>query len=559
MTRDSLFRILLAIYGIAATTHGADISGVARQWHTVTLTFNGPQPGEEETPNPFEAYRLTVWFIHSQTTQRYEVPGFFAADGNAAEAAAMQGNKWRVRFLPALTGKWTFRAELKRNGNPVAIEDGSGEFVVSASTATGNDFRRHGHLQYVGERYLREMNAVAKPPTTQVVAIENARLVDGRGRPPLDDACILIKGDRIEFAGPMDEAIIPPGAERFDASGMSVLPGLLDSHFHSRNQAKTLIEYELRNGITSFRDPGHPFKFYSWLANSKAVIPRVFLCGGHLDAPPAAWPDQAAVVETNEQAIDAVNRHVQRGASAIKIYMRLPLEQIRATCAAAAESGVPVTAHLELVDADDAIRAGVAGIEHITSFGTALAGPRDAHQFRQAVTADSAARRPWRPRLWQRIDLNNNPRLDPLLDLIVEQRTFVSPTLAIFEARPGEKEATPEQVGAFENMMRFFALCHRRGARIVVGSHTSAPFAAEGKAYLREVELMAEGGMSPLEIITAATLNNATFFGAQDRLGTIEPGKQADIIIVDGDPTKDIRELDKVSRVMLGGMWIQRD
>lgn len=404
---------------------------------------------------------------------------------------------------------------------------------------------------------LREMNTIAKPPAEQVIAIVNARLVDGRGGTPIDEACVLVVGDTITFAGPMAKAKIPTGAQRVDAAGKCVLPGLFDSHFHSRNSAQTLIEYELNNGITSFRDPGHPFKFYDWLLDSQAVIPRVFLCGGHLDAKPAAWPDQATVVATNHDAVDAVNRHVQRGASAIKIYMRVPLEQIRAACEAASQRGVPVTAHLELIDADDAIRAGVAGIEHITSFGTTLAAPEHTRQFKQAVREDSAARRTWRPRLWQRLDLDNNPRLDPLIDLIVQRQTFISPTLAIFEARPDVKDGTPEKVEAFEKMMRFLALCHQRGARIVVGSHTAAPFAAKGKAYLREVELMAEAGMSPLEIITAATKNNALFFGVHDRLGTIEAGKQADLILVDGDPTRDISDIDNIARVMLGGVWVK--
>lgn len=403
---------------------------------------------------------------------------------------------------------------------------------------------------------LREMNTVARPAAAHRIAIVNARLVDGNGGTPLDNACVIIEGDTLAYVGPQSEATIPPDAERFDASGKCLLPGLLDSHFHSRDSAKTLVEYELNHGVTALRDPGHPFKFYRWLAKSDTVIPRVFLCGGHLDAEPAAWPDQAVVIGTRQQALDAVNQHVDHGASAIKIYMHLPIPFIESACMAASGRGIPVTAHLELIDADAAIRAGVAGIEHITSFGTSLAEPEHALEFKQALIEDSAARHVWRPRLWQRINLDNNPRLEPLLDLLVERQTFISPTLAIFEARADEKGATPEQVVAFANMLQFFTMCHQRSARIVVGSHTAAPFAARGKAYLREVELMAQSGMRPLDIITAATRNNAIFFGAQDRLGTIEVGKQADLVLIDGDPTIKISELDKVDRVMLNGIWV---
>ena len=145
---------------------------------------------------------------------------------------------------------------------------------------------------------------------------------------------------------------------------------LFDSHFHSRDNVTTPITYELQNGITSFRDPGHPFKYYDQLLGSGKVIPRVFLNGGHLDAEPVVWPDQAKRIASDEDAVAAVDSHVNRGASAIKVYFRLPLQHIRAACGAAKRRNVPVTAHLELVDADDAIRAGVIGIEHVTSFGT---------------------------------------------------------------------------------------------------------------------------------------------------------------------------------------------
>ena len=260
-------------------------------------------------------------------------------------------------------------------------------------------------------------------------------------------------------------------------------------------------------------------------------------------------------IENPEDAANAVDAHVVRGASAIKLYMRLPVESISAGCKAADRHGVPVTAHLELVRADAAIEAGVDGIEHVTSFGTALADPRRAQVFEEVVGTDSNARREWRPRLWSNIDLDDNPRLQPLLDQIVDQGVFISPTLAIFEARAGDEGATPVTASAFANMLRFIQLCHKHGARMVVGSHTSAPYADKGKAYLREAELMVEAGMTPLEVITAATKTNSEFFGAHDRLGTIESGKLADLIVIDGFPDKDIRDLDNVTHVMLGGNW----
>jgi imidazolonepropionase-like amidohydrolase len=250
-----------------------------------------------------------------------------------------------------------------------------------------------------------------------------------------------------------------------------------------------------------------------------------------------------------------VNAHVDAGASAIKIYMRLPIEHIAAASEAAAKRGVLVTAHLELVDADKAIRAGVRGIEHVTSFGTALAEPEPTAKFKTAVGADSAARHQLRHWLWSTIDLDSSSRVKPLIDLVVQERVFVSPTLAVFEKRTGDKGASDSDIVGFANMLRFVGLCHQTRAKVVVGSHTSAPHAEVGRAYQRELELLVEAGLSPLEAITAGTLHNAQFFGVDDRLGSIEAGKLADLILIEGDPSRDIRTMTNVRHVMLNGLW----
>ncbi|MEL6107249.1 MAG: DUF5060 domain-containing protein, partial [Planctomycetota bacterium] len=133
----------------------ADVSGERRQWHTITFTFDGPNSAETAADNPFTNYQMTVWFVHPKTTRRYEVPGFFAADGNAAETSATNGNKWRARFSPPMTGRWTYAAELRNGNNLIALKDSTGEFNVDDTDKTGDDFRYHGHLRYVGERYLQ--------------------------------------------------------------------------------------------------------------------------------------------------------------------------------------------------------------------------------------------------------------------------------------------------------------------------------------------------------------------------------------------------------------------
>src|SRR5205823_5925711 len=123
------------------------------------------------------------------------------------------------------------------------------------------------------------------------------------------------------------------------------------------------------------------------------------------------------------------------------------------------------------------------------------------------------------------------------------------PTLAVFELRADDKRATPLKVLGFENMLRFTGLYHKAGGTIVVGSHSEVPHAEYGFAYPRELELLVEAGLTPAEAIRAATLENARYFRAADRLGSVEPGKQADLVVIEGDPLKDISAMRRVRRV----------
>ena len=138
------------------------IAGELKKWHKVTIDFVGPETSETATPNPFTDYRLDVTFRNG--TSAYVVPGFYAADGNAAETSAAVGNVWRVNFSPDKTGRWTYQASFKQ-GHHVALDGGgdsagycdsaSGSFDIQPSDKTGRDHRGKGRLQYVGERYQR--------------------------------------------------------------------------------------------------------------------------------------------------------------------------------------------------------------------------------------------------------------------------------------------------------------------------------------------------------------------------------------------------------------------
>jgi imidazolonepropionase-like amidohydrolase len=422
--------------------------------------------------------------------------------------------------------------------------------VATCAMAMAQPGQRAG----VKAKLVREVNEVVEPPSNNLIAIVGATLIDGRGGSVIADSVVLIRGEHIAAVGKRGSVSIPSGAETVDGHGLTLLPGLIDAHFHIDGD-DSLPALFLSHGVTSLRDPGQWIEAYDGARKVSAPIPRLFLCGPHLDSPPPAYPADSFIVRDAEETRLAVNRFVDDGASAIKVYFRLPLSLIRVAVETSHARGVPVTAHLEIVDAGDAVRAGVDGIEHATSFGTALMPLRDAEKYRQAVLADNNARRDGRYQIWNAIDLNSS-RAKSLFKLIVAHGTFVSPTLAVFERQEGDKDTTEMHVHGFKQMENFVRLVHSAGAKVVVGSHSSVPHAKRGWAYQRELELLVESGLTPMQAIVAGTAENARFFRIADRLGTIEVGKLADLLMVEGDPTKNISDMRRVKRVMLNGRWV---
>lgn len=156
---------LIAVLPVAVASVAVQLAGELKQWHKVTVQLAGPAASETDTaPNPFTDYRCEVTFTHASGAPRYTVPGYFAADGDAANTSAKSGNVWRAHFAPDRTGSWNFRVSFTRGplaavnggGAPLAPFDGqTGAFTAAPSDKTGRDFRAHGRLEYVGRHHLR--------------------------------------------------------------------------------------------------------------------------------------------------------------------------------------------------------------------------------------------------------------------------------------------------------------------------------------------------------------------------------------------------------------------
>jgi imidazolonepropionase-like amidohydrolase len=425
-------------------------------------------------------------------------------------------------------------------------------FLFSGCDMKGPPQGQGSILKEPDEIVIQPINSV--PNGQSVIAIKNVNLIDGTGSDPLSDAVVIIEKDLIRAVGTSETVTIPSGAEVISGEGLSLLPGFIDAHFHLNNDQ--LPNRVLQRGTTSLRDPGAWIESYQGVLESSLPAPKLFLTGPHLDMPPPAYPKNSYLIRDVIEARDAVNKFADQGASAIKVYFRLPVAIIKAVCNTADQRGIPVTAHLEITSAMQAIEAGVDGIEHITSFGTDLLPTFEAEQYKQSIIADNHARRDGRYQVWNAIDLSNQ-RVDSLLRFLKQKGTVVSPTLGAFEYQFGSDKTDSTKVNAFKNMKDFVGMVQQAGIPVVVGSHSWVPYQREvGWAFQREMELLQASGLTNMQVIQAATLENARFLKIEDRLGTIEEGKQADLLLLEGDPIKDLGAIYNIHRVMLNGQWI---
>ena len=393
------------------------------------------------------------------------------------------------------------------------------------------------------------------------IAIHNARLIDGNGQ-AIERATVIVREGRIHAAGPSRTVSIPRGAVRIDGRGHTVLPGLIDCHVHlclgaepdvvraieQETPTETLLKSSqlarqtLEAGVTTVRDVGSRdhsiFALKQAIDKGLTVGPRIVgaglaLCmiGGH-----ARFIGQE--VEGVEQVREVVRAQIAAGADVIKVIAsggvltpgtspdqaQMTLEELRAAVDEAARAGRKVAAHAHGSSGmKNAIRAGVHSIEHATLMDEETAGLMTQHSVYMV------------------------PTLSALATTAACRRGCGIPD----SARDKAKAMTKRHEASFKQ-------AHRRGLLIAMGTDAGTPFNYHGEN-AQELERMVAFGMSPMEAILASTSSAARLIGIQDKIGTIERGKTADLLLVNGNPLRRIellRDRSRIVGVMKAGRFV---
>ena len=398
-----------------------------------------------------------------------------------------------------------------------------------------------------------------------MLVLTNARLLDGRGGPPVVDATIVLDGSRIIAATP--NAQCPSDAHVLDLHGLTVLPGLIDAHVHFggfvvddpdwrftywsvlpfffdyASGFKQRRRLAIQNGVTTVRSAGdnhpHILRLRDRIAAGKLAGPRIVSPGPIFTAPgghPAGtiYKNNRYVVEHATRQVDAADvarAEVQclacDGVDHIKAVYgdvnpfdlehpvpSLERRVLQALVDEAHHQGLPAMVHVgKPEDAIEAVAAGADSIEHGILPG--------------ASSTECPAE---------------------LLVTMRNRGTFFVPTLTAAWAM---KRVYPD---ALKHAMRWVRQMHQAGVRIALGTDAGAPGVVIGKAVHRELELLVESGLTPMEAIVAGTRNAADVIRRADDLGTIEPGKLADLIAVAGNPLTDVSASREIQLVVRDGI-----
>lgn len=429
------------------------------------------------------------------------------------------------------------------------------------------------------------------PERTRPLVIRGARLFDSESGMVHGGTTIVIEDGRITAVGPDDQVQFPNESERIEAEGRMALPGLWDMHAHlsfpgfeDPMWGRGFAPLHLAAGVTSARDMGsHVASLISLreaVEKGTAVGPRI-LMAGYMDGSGSAARLAGVRVGSADEARAAVDRYAELGFVQIKIYNEMPADLIPVVIERAKKHGLRVSGHIPYVmTASEAVEAGFEEVQHAQMTFAALRRGLDGGD--QELFAPGEWWESWDAGYQKFAELTpGSETVRKFISLLSERGVAIDPTMAHFISEPTSPEyftdvpgrlpvpvgrrlthsvpssfyvpyhplARPAWQQTVDNMFGFIVSAHRAGVPILVGTDIWAGFGLH-----HEMKLYVDAGIPAAEVLTLATLGAARAMGMADELGSIEPGKVADLILVDGDPTADIRDIRRVVTVIKDGL-----
>ena len=429
-----------------------------------------------------------------------------------------------------------------------------------------------------------------------VVVLTHVRVIDGTGAAAREDQAIILRSGTIEWVGEASAANVPKDAQVLDLHGYSVIPGIVGMHDHLfypmgngifGEMAYSFPRLYLAGGVTTIRTTGalEPYtdvELKKQIDAGQSLGPKIHVTGPYLEGA-GSWALQMHQLSGPEDATRTVNFWLDQGVDNFKAYMFITRAELAAAVQAAHKRGAKVTGHLCSIGFREAADLGIDDLEHGLFVDT---------EFQPDKKPDVCPEKSENPVLMANLDVNSG-RLHDMIVYLVQHHVAVTSTLPVFEMgsfsgrptlqkrvldalspdarmailerrlRASDAAHIREQYGsdqspwpaAFQKEMEFEHVFSQAGGLLLAGlDPTGMGGVIAGFGDQREVELLVEAGFTPVEAIHIATANGAQYLGELDRIGTIAPGKRADIVVIKGDPSKKIEDIENVETVFKDGV-----
>jgi imidazolonepropionase-like amidohydrolase len=413
----------------------------------------------------------------------------------------------------------------------------------------------------------------------QPIAFTHVAVIDARSPTPRVDQTVVVTGTRISAAGPSASVRVPSGARVVNASGKFLIPGLWDMHVHTVTPAgREMLSLYVANGVTGVRDMASDWPtISSWrreIAAGRLVGPRIVAAGPYLEG--GDVPIAHILTRTPDEGRAGVDSLIKLGVDFVKVHGQLTPETYFAIARRAREKGIAFAGHVSRqVGARAASDSGQRSIEHLLAI-PAPCTPAESIALAPRYTVQGALGR------------CSSENLAELYARFVRNGTWVTPTFtAQYEVAAWPTHAVPgdslahyipkvlrdftakifpmpdsiprgaDSVGRamFAKRLAQVADMHRAGVGVLTGTDAPLRNSPPGFGLHEELALLVRGGMTPFDAIKAATYEPARYFGMLDSAGTVEPGRFADLVLLNRNPLTDIANTRHIAGVVASGRW----